>query len=306
MKRVNLEKDEYPALCHLVPERFKRADDSLGDPNSCCIRCPDEPCIRFSVAESGGGTAISVCPVDAIHDARSETGPAVSDDCIGCGLCVMRCPVGAIHIDDGAIAVIPPSPSLTAAAADEQEFLTARSAHMPAVDWPPETLLQVAARLAGEAVVHRQEAFYPLTARLFTAAGHPAWLPARGDTSNRIDLVLIDERDWLPVEVKSYTESATINIKSVQQALENRVVLDERTFFPANPSSSTLVVGFGYPPERSDVTELVDDIEAAFDVRVGLVSLVDLYRMALGNQLSGAAIDREDLRTLRGRWHEAT
>ncbi len=306
MKRVNLERDEFPALYHLASERFTRTVDSLGDPKSCCIRCPDEPCIRFSVHESGGGTAISVCPVDAIHDARSETGPAVSDDCIGCGLCVMRCPVGAIQVDHDAVAVIPPNPSVTAAAADEPEFLTARSAHTPALDWPAETWLQVAARLAGGAVAHRQEAFYPLIARLFTAAGHPAWLPARGDTSNRIDLVLIDERDSLPVEVKSYTESATINVKSVQQALENRVVLDERAFFPADPLSSTLVVGFDYPPERSDVTELVNDIEAAFDVRVGLVSLIDLYRMALRKQLSGESIAREDVRTLRGRWHEAT
>lgn len=274
----------------------------MGDASACCLRCPDEPCTRFDGDESGGGNASNVCPVDAIHHARSESGPTIAAECVGCGLCVMRCPVGALHhVPNGTVAVAPPDPTTTVPCSDEAEFFASRDAVATTVTWPPGTWDELATRLAVAAEGLRQDAFYPLVAHLFTAAGHPAWLPARGDTSNRIDLILVDDAGSLPAEVKSATESTAINVKSVQQALENRVVLDERSFFAADPSSSTLVVGYQYPPERSDVAELIDDIAVAFDVRVGMISLADLYRMALKLQLAGQTTPRRTLATLQGR-----
>jgi Fe-S-cluster-containing hydrogenase component 2 len=52
-----------------------------------CMNCMDAPCM-------------SVCPVDAIRR-DSETGivKIYSEDCIGCKLCIMVCPLGAISID---------------------------------------------------------------------------------------------------------------------------------------------------------------------------------------------------------------
>jgi hypothetical protein len=119
---------------------------------------------------------------------------------------------------------------LTQPAATKGTFEAARSASAAATDWDADEWQMVEARLVGAAAVLLQKHFYRLVANLFTAAGHPGWLPAGGDTSNRLDLVLIDESDSLPAEIKSRTESAIINVKSVQQALENRVVLDQRAY----------------------------------------------------------------------------
>jgi hypothetical protein len=157
-----------------------------------------------------------------------------------------------------------------------------------------------AARLAEASVPHKQEVFYSLVGALFTAAGFPAWRPARGDTSNRVDLILIDTQDSLPIEIKSCAESPVINVKSVQQALENRVLMDQRYFAPASSSSSTLVVGCAYPASRSDVFELIEDISYAFHINVGLISLADLYFMVIDKNLGGKALQRSALSQLRG------
>jgi hypothetical protein len=139
-----------------------------------------------------------------------------------------------------------------------------------------------------------------MVASLFEAAGLVSWRPPRGDTSNRIDLILIDSRDSLPVEIKSRTESEAINIKSVQQALENRVVLNERKFAPAVGKSASLVVGFSYPPSRSEVLKLVDDIWEVFTVRIGLISLSGLFDLALRATMQRKPTSQSDLNNLRG------
>ncbi len=302
MKRIRPDDRISPALIRTAPTPLNRSADTIGDSAACCLRCPDEPCMRFNPQESGGGSEVNVCPVNAIENARSETGPTIAAECVGCGLCVLRCPVGALQLGStGIVEVTQPDPTTTVLCTDHAEFFASRDTVTNHVTWPEGTWDDLAARLAVAAEGLRQDTFYPLVAHLFTAAGHPGWLPARGDTSNRIDLILVNEVDSLPAEVKSATESRAINVKSIQQALENRVVLDERRFFAANPSSSTLVVGYEYPADSSDVAELIDDIAVAFDVRVGMISLVGLYRMALKRQLAGETTPRDTLATLKGR-----
>jgi Fe-S-cluster-containing hydrogenase component 2 len=301
LRRVRPEDSTAPPLKLVSLPGARRSPETLSIDGACCLRCPDEPCLRFSTVESGGGNTIQVCPVDAIHHARQELGPTVSDKCIECGLCVMRCPVGALALSEDGVVVSPPSPALTTPAVDEASFFSARDAQETTVNWDDREWAKLATRLTEAATTHKQDAFYGLVANLFTAAGHPAWRPARGDTSNRVDLILIDDSDSLPVEVKSRAESPIINVKSVQQALENRVVMDQRDFAVTDPDSSTLVVGYAYPPVRSDVTELIEDIAVAFGVNVGLVSLNDLYRLALSALLAGEKPSRRLLSELKGR-----
>ena len=66
MKRVAPDGEHRPALRRTSPASAARSTDTLEVSGSSCLRCPDEPCIRFGTLESGGGNAIAVCPVDAI------------------------------------------------------------------------------------------------------------------------------------------------------------------------------------------------------------------------------------------------
>lgn len=301
MKRVKLYDRPAPALVRRTPTQLPRSVETLGVADSCCLRCPDQPCIQFDPDEQGNGNTSTVCPVNAIHNARSDHGPVISEDCIGCGLCAVRCPVGALHFtQDGMVQVIPPDSEMTIPAENENEFYLSRSHSTRPVKWPERTWGVLAKRMAGSASELKQQGFYPFVAQLFTTAGFPAWRPAQGDTSNRIDLILIDDANSIPAEIKSRTESTVINVKSVQQALENRIILDERSFASADPTSSTLIVGYDYPSARSDVTELINDVQRAFGIKIGMITLVDLCELALRYRLANTPISRSTLANLLG------
>ena len=48
-----------------------------------------------------------VCPTDAINwDAAGEMPTIEAESCIGCGLCAVRCPYGAISLSPDGIAVV--------------------------------------------------------------------------------------------------------------------------------------------------------------------------------------------------------
>jgi hypothetical protein len=149
----------------------------------------------------------------------------------------------------------------------------------------------------------KKDSFYPLIASLFTAAGLPSNSGAIGDTSNRIDAHIYHPKHSSPVEVKSPTEAGgVITLKAVQQALENKVVLQTRQLetYPSEPETTSLVVGYTYPADRSDVGELVSDVRAVFGVSVGLLELRDLYEWIWTRYVLREPLDLDGLWTLCG------
>lgn len=223
---------------------------------------------------------IRVCPVDAINPIKHPLDQVIEAECFGCGLCVLQCPIGAIEIVDSRARV---RDDLLETQDVEvlDDFEQGREEMLSLINWTDNEIDQIAQKLAESARELRQSEFYPLTERIFRALGFDTWLPARGDTSNRIDLLIIAEGLAIPVEVKSRTETSVINVKAIQQAFENRIVLDERDIRDTNCEFTSLVVGYDYAPDRSDVSELVVDINNAFGVKIGMVSVKSLYVLLL-------------------------
>jgi hypothetical protein len=148
----------------------------------------------------------------------------------------------------------------------------------------------------------QQGSFYPLVGKLLTSAGLPTWVPRRGDTNNRIDAIIADECHSIPIEIKSPTETLVINVKAVQQALENKIILRRRfsSDFPSAMETTSLVIGYEYPADRSDVFELIEDIKATYNIRIGLVDLRGLMQLAVGRYQSGRPHAMSKLMFLEG------
>lgn len=79
-----------------------------------CLRCVNPRCMYFSpddiscgeVADFPNDSNKSVCPVNAIKWDRNSGHPIVDNGlCFGCGLCMKRCPVGAMYYSDGKILI---------------------------------------------------------------------------------------------------------------------------------------------------------------------------------------------------------
>jgi hypothetical protein len=121
-----------------------------------------------------------------------------------------------------------------------------------------------------------------------------------GDTSNRIDLIIRSDKGNVPVEIKSYTETPFINWKSIQQAVENKLLISRLDGDSEMTSLSSLVIGFGYPSERTGIETHIREIEEAFGIRVGIVSLSKLWELLLAKHFSDNSSIKVELTEIRG------
>lgn len=79
-----------------------------------CLGCADAPCMNFhedeikcaEVSMFAGDKSIATCPVDALRW-DSDSGRPIIDNkkCVLCGICMRRCPVGAIFFDKGKVLI---------------------------------------------------------------------------------------------------------------------------------------------------------------------------------------------------------
>jgi Fe-S-cluster-containing hydrogenase component 2 len=308
MRRVRRSYPEFPPViiegARLSAREHENLQGHLAGPYgqeqaAACLRCPSQPC-RTSGLERHRMTG-DLCPVDVLETAGEDGSVRVGSGCIGCGVCAIRCPVGALSRRDDGTYVGHPTSSLvnavTATPEDFAEWIAGATAGTSMNQGDRITFVNNAMHAAAPLLSRH---FYPLVQSLFRAIGIPATVSNQGDTSNRIDLILTDKVDPIPVEVKSRTEVEAINVKSVQQALENKLAIARLTGSTNLGPASSLVVGYEYPRDRSGILELIDDIENAFGIRIGLISLRRLYESLLAVTLDGTAFDRSALASLKG------
>jgi ferredoxin len=261
-----------------------------------CLRCPDAPCRRAQAQDFG-----DLCPVDVLSRTDTPQGLMIGHGCIECGICIAKCPVGAISLGEVGAAVVAPANEIAAPeAVSKQQFLAWRSTVEVPVAMTMTQRRALVDQWTATAAVHRQGRYYRLVESLFNALGIDAKQSNHGDTSNRIDLVLPDDLAPIPVEIKSRSEVVAINWKSVQQALENKLIMARLRGQSALDGTSSLVVGHDYPSARSGISALIDQIDLAFGVRIGLVSLRRLYDLLVGQAMGEEPLARNVIANLKG------
>ncbi len=142
--------------------------------------------------------------------------------------------------------------------------------------------------------------FYPLVTALFNIAGFQCQLTRAGVNPLRADASIVLKDDTIPIEIKSPSEEMEISVKAVRQAVENKIVFLSRKMFPCNPKTTTLVVGFNPPNPRSEVHDLIEDINKCFDIHVGIFDFRNLIALAIAKLTKGFTMDTEALKALVG------
>lgn len=145
-----------------------------------------------------------------------------------------------------------------------------------------------------------KDVFYPLVANLFCILGFDCRVSRGGQNYERADAIILDSARSIPIEIKSPGEETEISVKGVRQALENKVVLLSRKSYPTDFDTTSLVVGFNPPNDRSEVHELVVDIYKAFNIRVGVIDLRSLLILAVHTVESGHRLNLRDFHLLQG------
>ena len=122
----------------------------------------------------------------------------------------------------------------------------------------------------------------------------------KGDTNNRIDATIVDKKRTIPIEIKSPGETEYVNMKSIRQALENKVILLSRKFYPTRKETTSLAIGYEYPNDRSEVTELIEYVYDTYDINIGIISLKVLLTLRWEVEFENKTPDLESIFNLRG------
>lgn len=122
--------------------------------------------------------------------------------------------------------------------------------------------------------------FYDIIGLILKHIGFESTHVSRGgDVNNRMDAIIIDDENSIPIEIKSPKECKEINLKSIRQACENKVIILSRKFYQTTDDTTSLAIAFQYPPKRSDVYELIDDIKNAYNFNIGIIDIDDLLSL---------------------------
>lgn len=121
-----------------------------------------------------------------------------------------------------------------------------------------------------------------------------------GDTNNRIDSIIIDDKRSIPIEIKSPTEVTYINVKSIGQALENKIILLSRKFYTTDLATTTLVIGYDQPNDRSEVNNLIDYFYNSYNIRIGYIDTKTLLEIRWDVQIEKKSFDLEKIYNLKG------
>lgn len=241
-----------------------------------CLGCGSAPCMQKDEKELAlfgaldtfpGDPSLDVCPTRAItwdHDTKSASIDA--NDCIGCGLCIKRCPYGAISMTDGLKAHVEtddPDGLLISVPVEQTHPDVKRIGPIAALDAP-------AALSLPETVGQLDDTRTTLFVRnLFHEIGLNARTRRRGDTNMRIDAVGYS-RSERPFVAEIETTMAVL--ESPRALLEDAAILHSRYGYDLKQIDPLSVI-LAFPNVRSEYYQVIRDIENVLGLRCRTITI---------------------------------
>lgn len=147
---------------------------------------------------------------------------------------------------------------------------------------------------------YNQDRFYPLIASLFRMVGFDCKDTRAGVNYERWDAFIYHESNSIPIEIKSPGEEEFISIKAIRQAVENKIILLSREAFPTTFITTTLVVGYSYPNDRSEVMNLISDVYRVFGIVIGVIDIKTLIYLVANAYYLDKKYSMKELKVLHG------
>lgn len=260
-------------------------DDSRTGEGS-CLGCGHAPCIEKHPSELSlagaledypGDPSLDVCPSRAIEwDGANTVATILSDACIGCGLCVSRCPYGAISLDGGAtanVATDDPDDLLKLAAFSGKHASPTRSGLIAPLD-----ALAAAALPTSVGVLSDTRAAL-LIRNLLNEIGMNARVRRRGDTNMRIDAVGYSRSERPFVAEIELSEAV---LESPRALLEDVAILHARYGYAVADIDPVSVI-LSLPNVRSEYYQVIRDIENVLGLRCRTITVGALVALLWTN-----------------------
>lgn len=272
-------------VTHVHYEHREKTAVMLADGRSgigSCLGCGNAPCMEKNISELAlfgsldafpGDPSREVCPTKAIKwDQEKSVAIVTSDECIGCGLCISRCPYGAISLVNGLFAhvEINDPDKLTVVGTLISEHPTViRKGHIATLDAP------AAANILSNVRALSDIQTTLLVRNLLNEVGLNARTRRRGDTNMRIDVVGFSRRERPFV---AEIETSVGVLESPRALLEDIAILHSRYGYAVekiDPISIILV----FPNIRSEYYQVIRDIEKVLGIRCRSLTIGALIAM---------------------------
>lgn len=241
-----------------------------------CLGCGSPPCIEKHSSEltlSGtldaypGDPCLDVCPTRAIHwDSEYAVAKVSGEDCIGCGLCVSRCPYGAISLAEGIAAKVEttdPNSLITIGEVYGKHATPIRIGQIASLEAP------AAARLPSTVGGLADTRAALLIRNLLNEIGLNARVRRRGDTNMRIDAIGVS-RSERPFVVEIELSSGVL--ESPRALLEDVAVLHARYGYAVADIDPISII-LSFPNVRSEYYQVIRDIEVVLGLRCRTITV---------------------------------
>lgn len=279
-------------LLDTLPQRIQRRPDGPavahfpgGETASlACLGCLDPPCMQFSPEEIQCSqtpafphdASRQVCAAEALHWDWEQGTPAVDGErCIRCGVCVGRCPAGALYFQKGEVRVrhTPASrqqpatvePHTAALQKDQLQALEGVEKRGPLLAESDALMTDLYQKLVR--LNHRSHNL--LVRNLLIALGCHSATPRIGDVYTRMDALYgAADGSFGAVEVEFGKET----LDASRAILDDIAVLFTRYGIP-KAADRPLVVCLRLPNARQGYWQVVQDVKTVEQIAIGTLSV---------------------------------
>jgi Fe-S-cluster-containing hydrogenase component 2 len=240
-----------------------------------CLGCGEAPCMEKHPSELAligpleaypGDPSRDVCPTGAIVWLPDGAVATITEECIGCGLCVARCPYGAIHLADGEVALVEttdPDSLITQGASTGEHSEPARTGVIASLDASAAEALPASVKALSDTKAML------LVRNVLHEVGANARVRRRGDTNMRIDGVGYS-RSKRPFVAEIELTGAVL--ESPRALLEDVAILHSRYGFDVADIDPLSVI-LSLPNVRSEYYQVIRDIERVLNLRCRTITL---------------------------------
>ncbi len=257
--------------------------------NSSCIHCVKPTCINYSnieievkrLPEFPAYHDDNVCPVLAIQWPIGSRVPIVEKSlCFGCGICVKRCPVAAIYIEQDGTAVVQGTPneyfieqkgSTSQRVIDEITSKFSQAIHINNTISIDDAIMEKL-QLSVEQAIGAQGPQFPnhLVRNMLCGIGMRSAIRRRGDVNVRMDLIF--ETDLGKNGVVEIETNTQVMVESPRDILDDIAVLISRYKYKKE-DIIPIIVCLNLPNGRSEFWQVIQDIYNVLDIKIGCLTI---------------------------------